>query len=241
MAELDRDLPANELQDGIPHGWKWRLTTPFTARSRGRRYAMFMETMQPGPDETILDVGVTDADRRASNFLEAMYPRPGQITAVALDDAPAFRRLFPEVDVVVADGRSLPFPDGAFDIGFSNAVIEHVGGRADQRRYAAELVRTCRRVFIATPNSWFPIDPHTLLPLIHWLPRTPRDLLLRATGNGRWAGEANLNPLTASQLRALFPPRVPVRIARQRVAGFTTVLVAIVDADQRSGARPALG
>jgi hypothetical protein len=93
----------------------------------------------------------------------------------------------------------------------------------------AELVRTCRRVMIATPNAAFPIDPHTLLPFVHWLPRRLRHPLLRATGKSEWASEEALNPLAASALRHLFPPGVPVRIERQRVLGLTTVLIAISD------------
>ena len=42
---------------------------------------------------------------------------------------------------VQADGRELPFADGAFDLGFSNAVVEHVGGRDEQRRFVHELCR----------------------------------------------------------------------------------------------------
>jgi len=49
------------------------------------------------------------------------------------------------VRAVRADGRELPFEDGAFDIGFSNAVVEHVaGGREGQRRFVGELCRVAR-------------------------------------------------------------------------------------------------
>jgi hypothetical protein len=56
-----------------------------------------------------------------------------------------------------------------------------------------------------------------------------RDPLLRATGNGQWASEAMLNPLSARDLVALFPYGANVRIERQRVLGWTSVLIAIVE------------
>ena len=33
-----------------------------------------------------------------------------------------------------------------------------------------EAVRVGRRVFLTTPNRWFPVEVHTRLPLVHWLP-----------------------------------------------------------------------
>jgi hypothetical protein len=200
-----------------------------TARSRARRVELFMNLMKPTASERVLDVGIIDSSWRSSNPLEMTYPFRDRITAVSLHDAPDFREAFPEVAVVVADGRSLPFPDDTFDIGFSNAVVEHVGTRDQQRSFVSELVRTCGRVMIATPNARFPIDPHTLLPFVHWLPRPIRARALRATGNARWVPEASLNPLTASELRSLFPPGIEVRIVRQRVLGLATVLMAIAD------------
>lgn len=210
-------------------GILWRATTRLTVRSRARRFALFMETMRPAATETILDVGVTDTDWRASNFLESRYPWPQQITAVGPLPMPEFQRAHPQVRFVVADGRQLPFADRSFDIGFSNAVIEHVGAREDQRRFVAEMVRTCRRVFLCTPNARFPVDPHTLLPFVHWLPRRLRDGVLRLTGNARWAGEEALNPLSADQLLALFPPDAGASITGQRLGPLTSVLVAVVD------------
>ena len=193
-----------------------------------------MRLMSPGPNDSLLDVGVTDTGWRSSNFLEAGYPWPDRITAVALNPMPTFQSLFPSVRVVVADGRELPFERHQFDIGFSNAVIEHVGSRAEQRRFATELARTCHRVFVATPNAAFPLDPHTLLPFVHWLPRRYRDRILVRLGQGRWAGESNLNPLRASDLVGLFPDDVDVRVIRQRVVGITTVVIAVAEPRVRS-------
>ncbi len=215
------------MSGGPRRGPLWRLTSRFTGRSRERRFGMFMATMKPTPADRILDVGVTDLTTRASNFFEARYPWPDSIVAIAPGPVPAFRATFPHVAFVRADGRDLPFADGEFDIGFSNAVIEHVGTREDQRRFVAEITRTCRRAFVCTPNSRFPVDPHTLLPFVHWLPRRLRHPLLRMTGNGLWATEEMLNPLSESALLALYPRDVPVRLIRQRMFGLTSVLIAV--------------
>ena len=187
----------------------------------------FVRSVQPKPTDLVLDVGVTNSAWRSGNFFESQYPWPEQITAVALEPMPIFEATFPEVRLVVADGRDLPFEPRSFDIGFSNAVIEHVGSRDEQRRFVEELVRTCRTVFVATPNAAFPVDPHTLLPFVHWLPRRLRNPLLRWSGNGRWASEAALNPVGAGTLRSFFPADCQVEIKKQRVLGLTTVLVAV--------------
>jgi hypothetical protein len=69
---------------------------------------------------------------------------------------------------VKADGRDLPFPDRYTDMILANAVIEHVGGLADQVRFVAEQTRVARTWVITTPNRWFPIESHTSTPLRHW-------------------------------------------------------------------------
>ncbi len=126
----------------------------------------------------MVDVGVTDAPfggGSSDNFFEAMYPWPDRITAVGHTELDRFAAAFPQVRAVRADGRDLPFSDGAFDLGFSNAVVEHVaGGRDGQRRFVHELCRVARRVFVTTPNRWFPLEVHTLLPFVHWLPASAR-------------------------------------------------------------------
>jgi len=186
------------------------LAASVSLRSRERKLELFLQLFAPGPSSTVLDVGVTDApfgEGSTDNFFEARYPWPEQITAVGHTELDRFEVAFPRVRAVRADGRDLPFADGTFDLGFSNAVIEHVaGGRAGQRQFVAELCRVARRVFVTTPNRRFPIDPHTLLPLVHWLPATPlRERILKLRGF-----DDVLDPLSPGELASLFP--FPVRI-----------------------------
>jgi len=159
-----------------------RLASRVSLRSRERKLALFLELCRPGPETTVVDVGVTDApfgNGSTDNFFEALYPWPEQITGVGHTELDRFSAAFPTVRAVRADGRDLPFADGEFDVGFSNAVVEHVaGGRDGQRQFVHELCRVSKRVFVTTPNRWFPIEVHTLRPLVHWLPSGPRERLV---------------------------------------------------------------
>ena len=196
-----------------------RVASRVSMRSRERKLRLFLDLLRPGPETTVVDVGVNDAPFGAGstdNFFEALYPWPERITAVGVTDLERFAAAFPRVRVVRADGRELPFADGEFDLGFSNAVVEHVaGGRDGQRRFVAELCRVARRVFVTTPNRWFPLDPHTLLPFAHWLPERQRAAAARAVGF-----DDVLDPLGPKELACLFP--YPVRVINR---GLTLVAV----------------
>jgi hypothetical protein len=60
-------------------------------------------------------------------------------------------------------------------------------------------------VFVTTPNRYFPLEVHSLLPFAHWLPRRARDPLLRARGF-----DDVLEPLGPRELASLFPYSVRV-------------------------------
>jgi SAM-dependent methyltransferase len=186
-----------------------RVASQVSMRSRQRKLHLFRELLRPGPDTTVIDVGITDApfgNGSTDNFFEALYPWPESLTAVGNTSLDRFRAAFPSVTAVQADGRSLPFDDGSFDIGFSNAVVEHVaGGRDGQRQFVHELCRVAKRVFVTTPNRYFPLEVHTLLPIAHWLPPEPRARVLRRAGF-----DDVLDPLGPRELASLFPYSVRV-------------------------------
>jgi hypothetical protein len=183
-----------------------RVASRVSMRSRRRKLQLFLDLLQPGPETTVVDVGVTDApfgSGSTDNFFEALYPWPQRITGVGRTELDRFSAAFPQVRAVRADGRDLPFANAEFDVGFSNAVVEHVaGGREGQRQFVHELCRVAQRVFVTTPNRRFPLEVHTLLPFVHWLPRGPRERLLPF--------DDVLDPLSAKDLAALFPYRVRV-------------------------------
>ncbi|HEV8076747.1 MAG TPA: class I SAM-dependent methyltransferase, partial [Candidatus Acidoferrum sp.] len=104
-----------------------------------------------------------------------------------------------------ADGRELPLESGSFDWVFSNAVIEHVGGWEHQERFAQEIQRVAARgYFVTTPNKYFPIEPHAMLPFYQFLPVfLQKKVAPYSPGYLRAYEEINL--LSAGQMKKLFP------------------------------------
>jgi hypothetical protein len=172
------------------------------ARMRRVMFRRFLEFARPGPGDLALDVGATsDRSYLGSNYFEAWYPYRDRVVAVGLDHAPYLAIDFPGVRYVRGDGLLLPFADESFDIVHSSAVIEHVGSRERQRRFILELCRVARRcVFVTTPNRFYPVEFHTLLPMLHWLPTSWFHAALRATGRAAFADESVLNLLDRAAL-----------------------------------------
>ncbi|MEP9386213.1 class I SAM-dependent methyltransferase [Mesorhizobium sp. KR9-304] len=123
--------------------------------------------------DLVLDVGVTsDRSYASSNYFEQFYPWKNKIVAAGIDDARFLEELHPGVRFVHADALDLPFEDASFDYVHSSAVLEHVGSFENQRRMIAECARVARKgICLTTPNRWFPVEFHTQLPLLHWLPK----------------------------------------------------------------------
>jgi hypothetical protein len=209
-----------------------------TGQMRRSMYARFLSIVEPQPPETILDVGATsDRVYDFSNYLEAWYPHKSKITAVGIDDAKFLEELYPGITFLKADGRDLPFEDGAFDVVHSSAVLEHVGSRENQMQFIRELARVARRaVFMTTPNRWFPVEVHTVLPLVHWLPAPRFRAVLRWLGHDMLSREENLNLLSASDLHSMCRDiGVRHRVDTARLCGMSSNLLLTVYKDKAPG------
>lgn len=140
----------------------------FSIRNRTRKAAVISDWMREHGCRTVLFVG-TVGDHPSSaneNIVEHALMREFEVV-MGVDIEPR-ETSYP---FQVADGRNLPFPEKWVDCSVANAIIEHVGSEADQRRFVAEQSRVARCWVITTPNRWFPVESHTSTLFLHWQPR----------------------------------------------------------------------
>jgi len=129
---------------------------------------------------------------------------------------------------VAGDARHMPqFGDDEFDVVFSNSVIEHLHTRANQQAMANEVQRIGRHHFVQTPNRYFPVEPHYLLPAFQFLPRPVQRTILTKTALSRGTRMSpadaaamldEIRLLSADEFRALFPGSL---IYCERIMGLT--------------------
>ena len=170
---------------------------------RQRIYGMLAGLVDLDSLESVLDIGVTaERERTTANLFEKLYPHKERITALSDQDASWMEQDFPGLTFVLGDGRGLNFPDASFDLVYSSAVIEHVGSFDNQVRFIGEALRVAKRyVFLTTPNRYHFMEFHTVLPLLHWLPRGLHSKVLRLLGHDMLAKEENLNLMSRGDLR----------------------------------------
>jgi SAM-dependent methyltransferase len=90
----------------------------------------------------------------------------------ALDIVP---REFPDVvdHRLIADGTRLPYDDDTFDLTVAISVVEHVLPPSNRKNLVEEMARCTApggHLFFQIPNGRFPLELHTGLPFIHWVP-----------------------------------------------------------------------
>ena len=83
------------------------------------------------------------------------------------------------------------------DLVISNATIEHVGNKENQTKMIENIIKLSKKYFIIiTPNRYHPIEFHSKIPFIHWLPKSVHRSLLSLIGQKFLSLEENLNLLS---------------------------------------------
>jgi hypothetical protein len=152
--------------------------------------------------ESILDIGSTADDGAASNIFLDFF-REKKVISISDQEIPdQVKAKFPHVKFEKGDALKLIFPSQSFDLVFSNATLEHVGNSRNQKLFIKEAARVSRKkTVIVFPNRWFPIETHTKLPLIHFLPNRIHRWILRTVGFHDLSLEKNLNIPTHFQIK----------------------------------------
>lgn len=172
-----------------------RVKTFFSLRARRKAFSRFMKICNPDETSEILDLGMTpDVQLAESNFFEKLYPWKDRITAASIEDCSDLVREYGlKAFVRNTPKEALPFKDKAFDIVFCSAVLEHCGTREDQKFFLEECLRVARKAFITTPYRYFPVEMHTFIPFLHWLPWNWFQKIVAPARKGFWADINNLN------------------------------------------------
>jgi ubiquinone/menaquinone biosynthesis C-methylase UbiE len=180
-----------------------QFVKPIHRKYRTQKIELFLQLiLKRGRGGRLLDVG--GGPGVDGEFLE-LYAAFDEVVVVNLE--PEEFKAPPGVTVktIVADARELPLEGGSFDWVFSNAVIEHVGGLEHQERFAKEIQRVASRgYFVTTPNKYFPIEPHAMLPFYQFLPVFVQKKV--APYSPCYLREyEEINLLSAEQMKKLFP------------------------------------
>lgn len=200
------------------------LFLPFFRRRRMRR---FVRTFKPSMGTRILDVGGGVLNWKLVGF-------EGHVTILNLSVPTDTRSAPPKFTFVKGDGTSLAYADNAFDIAYSNSVIEHLCSWENQIRFANEVRRIAKNVWVQTPARSFFVEPHLITPFIHFLPKAWQRRLLRnftvwglVTRPSRSEVDQFLDEvrlLSLKEMQALFPQ---CHIFKERFLFFTKAYIAV--------------
>ena len=165
---------------------------------------------QFSPPVSVLDVGGTES------FWKILGPTDYESLQVTILNTYLEETSLKNFNSVEGDARDLSrYSSQQFDLVFSNSVIEHVGAIDDQQRMANEIIRVGKTHFVQTPNKYFPVEPHFLVPFFQFMPLGMQVYLLQHYNLG-WYNQIpdrdealshvlSHRLLTKGELRRLFP------------------------------------
>lgn len=180
------------------------------AATRQKRWRLLAEVFPSISEMRVLDVG---GDARSWTVAGV---QPGHVTILnvgSVPDAPE-----PWMSAVEGDACDPPAGLGEFDLVFSNSVIEHVGGHWRRERFAATVRDLAPNYWVQTPNRYFPVEPHFLVPGLQLLPYAAQAAVITRWPVGNYAGLTQadialeramaIELLTKAQMQHYFPDAV---------------------------------
>ena len=183
----------------------YKIFQRITVNARKEFFNLFICNNDYSINKKIIDIGTTPSLEEEQNiFLEKAKENPN-ITCFSNQDCKILRKKYENIEsILIGDGKNTKLDDNSFDIAHSNATIEHVGSFDNQVSFVRELVRISKEsVFIQTPNRFYPMDFHTILPFFHWLPKKIHRKILKYFKLEFYSDEKNLNLLSINDLKKI--------------------------------------
>ena len=144
---------------------------------REKRFSFFLKKFNKiQKPVTILDIG------GKINFWENRGLAGNKNYKITIVNFEKEKSNYSNINCLIGDATNLnQFNNKSFDIVHSNSVIEHLYNFNNQSKMASEIIRVGKKHIVQTPNKFFLIEPHYLLPFFQFIPNKLKYFILTKT------------------------------------------------------------
>jgi ubiquinone/menaquinone biosynthesis C-methylase UbiE len=169
--------------------------------SRKKIYKIFCNKIPLKKNFTIIDVGTSPMLEKYENIILSQYKWKDNITCLSNQNCNILKQQYKNTQFLKGDAKKMRFKNNKFDIVHCSATIEHLGSSRNQLKGLKEMYRISKKyLFITTPNRFFPIEVHTKLPFLHFLPKKIFRKIIKFLGDDFFCYEKNLNLLSTKDI-----------------------------------------
>jgi hypothetical protein len=171
-------------------------------KSRNDFFNILIQNTEYSNTNSIIDIGTTPVLDDVQNVILSKIKNNKKVTCLSNLNCKILLKKYPNIKkILIKDGKKTNLPNNSFDIVHSNATIEHVGSSKNQLLFIKECFRISKKyTFIQTPNRFYPLEFHTVIPFIHWLPKNIHRKILKILGLKFYSLEKNINLLSKKDL-----------------------------------------
>ncbi|MFN3819230.1 class I SAM-dependent methyltransferase [Blastomonas sp.] len=224
------DVSFKSLINSTFHGDKWpmskwyKLLKPILQKFRTSRALLIKSHFEDIENFKVLDLGGSIHFWQEVGHI--LKPKQLVILNIAADhqSVGSNASISDHEAIVLYDGKKIPFGDKEFDLVICNSVMEHVPP-SERAGLAAEIDRVAKRFVVQTPAQSFPIEPHFVSPIVHWVPRSIGRMMSTLTPLSLFNGPGYARSmfdevvlLNEKEMRQLFPKS---NIVREKSMGMT--------------------
>ena len=177
---------------------------------REKRFLFFLKKINKMQKPvTILDIG------GKINFWENRDLAGNNEYKITIVNIEKETSIYSNIHCEIGDATNLnKFNTKSFNIVHSNSVIEHLYNFNNQSKMASEIIRVGQKHIVQTPNKYFFIEPHYLLPFFQFFPDKLKYLILIKTKLSRlkkWDKNfakqyiKEIRLLSMKEMKVLFP------------------------------------
>jgi hypothetical protein len=173
----------------------------FLYKNRIKIYKIFRKHIIQNKKNLLIDIGTSPIIDKSENVILKKYKFKENITCLSNQNCNILKARYKKIKFVIGDAKKMIFKNNKFDIVHCSATLEHLGSYSNQLKAIKEMYRITKRyLFISTPNRFFPIEMHTKLPLLHFLPKKLFRYIINFFGDDFFCYEKNLNLLSVNDL-----------------------------------------